>query len=104
MTAKDADIVTDILTRVVDLVRAETGPAKLDTLTAEALIRHIGALEVPIRREWARQECYVAARPRRHEEAKAAALAEVQRTGRVAEASSRHGVSRATIYRLLAGR
>lgn len=100
MTEKDTDIVTDILARAMDVVRAELAPAGLDRATLETLIAHIGALEKPIRRDYARADVYVAARSSGHAEAKAVALAEVRRTGNVA-AATRHGVSRATLYRLL---
>ena len=98
----DTDIVADILERACAIVRNEISARQLDTLTAERLIEHILGLETPVRRHWRGR---VPQRdPAKVEAAKAAALAEVQRTGRVAEASSRHGVSRATIYRLLAER
>lgn len=100
MTPKEKDIVTDILQRAMDVVRAEMGPSGLDRATAEVLIAHIGALEVPVRRDYARADVYVAARSSGHRDAKAAALEEVRRTGNVAQAT-RHGVSRATLYRML---
>ena len=100
MTEKERDIVTDILQRAVAVVRAELGPAGLDRLTIETLVTHLGALEKPIRRDYARADVYVAARSADHHKAKAAALEEVRRTGNVA-AATRHGVSRATLYRAL---
>ncbi len=100
MTTKEKDIVTDILQRAMDVVRAEMGPAGLDRATAEVIIAQIGALEKPVRRDYARAEVYVAARSADHAQAKAAALEEVKRTGNVA-AASRHGISRATLYRML---
>lgn len=100
MTEKDTDIVTDILQRAMAVVRAELGPAGIDRLTVETLVTHIGALEKPIRRDYARADVYVAARSSSHAQAKATALEEVKRTGNVAQAT-RHGVSRATLYRML---
>lgn len=100
MTQKEKDIVTDILQRAIDVVRAEMGPCGLDRATADALIAHIGALETPVRRDYARSDVYVAARSSSHRDAKAAALEEVRRTGNVAQAT-RHGISRATLYRML---
>jgi len=98
MKPKEPDIVTDILQRAMDVVRAEMGPHGLDRVTVESLVAHIGALEKPIRRDYARSKEYVAANDKH--EAKVAALEEVRRTGKVAQAT-RHGVSRATLYRLL---
>lgn len=100
MTEKEKDIVVDILQRAMDVVRAELGPAGLDRVTVEALVARIGALEKPVRRDYARADVYVAARSSGHAQAKAAALEEVKRTGNVA-AATRHGVSRATLYRML---
>ncbi len=100
MTEKDPDIVTDILQRAMAVVRAELGPAGLDRVTVETLITHIGALEMDVRRDYARADVYVAARGTGHAQAKAAALEEIKRTGNVA-AATRHGVSRATLYRML---
>lgn len=100
MSQKEKDIVDDILQRVIDVVRAEMGPRGLDRATADALIAHIGALETPVRRDYARSDEYVRARRSSHRDAKAAALEEVRRTGNVAQAT-RHGVSRATLYRML---
>lgn len=101
MTTKEKDIVTDILQRAMDVVRAELGPAVIERATLEVVIAHIGALEKPIRRDWRGASAYIAQRDADYPDRKAAALAEVQRTGRVAEAGSRHGISRATMYRLL---
>lgn len=100
MKQKEPDIVTDILQRAMDVVRAEIGPRGLDRATAETLIAHIGALEMPVRRDYARADVYVAARGSDYAQARASALEEVRRTGNVAHAT-RHGVSRATLYRML---
>jgi len=100
----EKDIVTDILQRVTEVVRAELGAKLMEQATLDQIIAHIGALEKPVRQVWGRSETYIAARSGAHEQtladAKAAALAEVRRTGNVAQAT-RHGVSRATLYRLL---
>lgn len=104
MTDKEIDIVTDILQRAMDVVRAELGPTGLERATVETVIARIGALEKPVRRDYARTENYVAAREADFHARKAAAVAEASRTGRVAEAGSRHGISRATMYRLLSSR
>ena len=100
MTDKENDIVSDILQRAMAVVRAEMGPRGIDRATVEVIVAHIGALEKPVRRDYARADVYVAARGSDHAEAKAAALAEIKRTGNVA-AATRHGVSRATLYRML---
>lgn len=102
MSEKEKDIVTDILQRAMDVVRAEMGPAGLDLATVEMLVAHIGALDRPVRHDWARTKPYIAEKRGTPdiEAAKQTALAEVRRTGNVA-AATRHGVSRATIYRML---
>lgn len=101
-SAKENDIVTDILQRAMDVVRAELGPPMVERTTLEAVIARIGALEKPVRHDWRGINAYIAARGTDFEMRKAAALAEVSRTGRVADAGNRHGISRATMYRLLA--
>lgn len=102
MTEKEKDIVSDILQRAIDVVRAELGPAVLDRVAVEALVLRIGALDRPVRQDYARTKPYIAERRGTPdiEAAKQAALAEVRRTGNVA-AATRHGVSRATLYRML---
>lgn len=98
MTRKEEDIVSDILQRAMDVIRAEMGPAGLDRITVETLVAHIGALERPVRLDW---RDMVAKRSMvQLEAAKIAALEEIRRTGNVA-AATRHGVSRATLYRML---
>ncbi len=101
MTRREEDIVTDILQRAMDVVRSELGPAMIERATLEMMIASIGALETPVRRDYAGTSPYIAARGTDFEIRKAAALAEVSRTGRVADAGNRHGISRATMYRLL---
>lgn len=44
---------------------------------------------------------YIAKNPPPNEEARQAAVQEARRSGRVREAAEKHGISRATIYRLL---
>ena len=101
MTDKEKDIVTDILQRAMDVVRAELGPAGLDRITVESLITRIGALERPVRQHWRGADVYIAAKPQHDPGTKAAALAEVQRTGNVKAAAARHGISRTIMYELL---
>lgn len=96
---KENDIVTDILQRAMDVVRAELGPSGLESATLDAVIARIGALEKPVRHDW--RGTVAQRNPAQVEQAKQAALDEVRRTGRVAEAGSRYGISRATLYRLL---
>ena len=98
MTEKEKDIVTDILQRAIEVVRAEMGPAGLDRVTVETLVAHIGALERPVRQHW--RGVVPQRAPAEVTAAKQAALDEVKRTGNVA-AATRHGVSRATLYRML---
>lgn len=99
MTEKEKDIVSDILQRAMDVVRAEMGPRGLDRATADVLIAHISALEKPVRQHWHDK---VAQRDLAQlQTAKAAALAEVRRTGKVEVAATRHGIHRATLYRML---
>lgn len=102
MTRREEDIVTDILQRAMDVVRAEMGPNGLDRITVETLVARIGALEKPVRLEW---RGMVAQRSMVQLEAvKSAALEEVRRTGNVAEAVKHHPISRATLYRLLSAK
>jgi len=99
--SKDKDIVTDILARVDEAVRAYLkNDAGFEQSMMDAISAQIRAQEKPVRQHWGRSEAYVAARSAQHDAAKAEALAEVKRTGNVAHAT-RHGVSRATLYRLL---
>lgn len=100
MTEKEKDIVTDILGRCQAIVLAELGP--IDPLKAEDIARLIGAQDRPVRQDYARTKPYIAERRGTPdaEAAKQIALAEVRRTGNVA-AATRHGVSRATLYRML---
>lgn len=102
MNDKEKDIVSDILQRAMDVVRAEMGSAGLDRATVDLLVAHIGALDRSVRQDWARTKPYIAERRGTPdaEAAKQTALAEVRRTGNVA-AATRHGVSRATLYRML---
>ena len=98
---KEKDIVTDILVRVEVAVRAYLkNDAGFEQSMMDAISAQIRAQERPVRQHWGRSEAYIAARSAQHDEAKAEALAEVKRTGKVAQAT-RHGVSRATLYRLL---
>ena len=99
----EKDIVTDILQRAMDVVRAEMGPTGLSRVTCEALIEHIGALERPVRQHWGGGDLYVAKKGQTHTDARIAAVAEIRRTGKVSDAT-RHGVSRATLYRALSKR
>jgi hypothetical protein len=98
----EKDIVADILARVEAAVMEcleKAGDIKQDTM--DAVSAKIRALEKPVRRDYAGTEAYVAAREADFPARKAAAVTEASRTGRVAEAGSRHGIGRATMYRLL---
>jgi transcriptional regulator of acetoin/glycerol metabolism len=53
------------------------------------------------RSEWACCQPYIATRKTEFQDAKRRAVDEASRSGRVAEAAERHGISRATMYRLL---
>lgn len=112
---KEKDIVTDILGRVEaavrDFVTKPEFAAMLEELSrsgggfesriADQLAQQIKGVDEPVRRHWGRSEAYVPARRPDVEDAKARAVAEASRSGRVAEAAERHGVSRATIYRAM---
>lgn len=101
MSDKDKDILADILTRVESAVLVwMEKQGGFDQATKDAITAQIRAQEKPVRRDYARVDVYVAARGSDHAQAKAAALAEIKRTGKVA-AATRYGVSRATLYRML---
>lgn len=115
MSEKEKDIVSDILGRAERAVRefvarpefrqllteiAQSGGG-FDQRVADSLAQQIRAQDKPVRQHWGRSEAYVPRRSPEREEAKQRAVEEAQRTGRVAEAVSRHGVSRATLYRLI---
>ena len=99
---KQKDIVTDILDRIEEVAKQflanEMG---FEQSAVDALTQQIRAQDGNIRRDWGKNEPYVAARSPEKEAAKRRALEEVRRSGNVAEASSKHGISRATMYRLL---
>lgn len=99
---KDKDIVADILSRIEAAVcEYLSNHQGFEQSMADAIAHQIRAQENPIRKHWGGTEPYVAARSREREQAKQKALEEVRRSGNVAEASSRYGVSRATMYRLM---
>lgn len=104
--SKEKDIVSDILQRVELAVRTylEThlqGTGGLEQGIADELAAQIRAQDTPVRQYWGKTEPYVAARPPSRAEARQRAVEEASRSGKVAEAGRRHGISRATMYRLL---
>lgn len=101
---REKDIVADIIGRIDAALRqALANELGFEQSVVDEVSRVVRAQDAPVRQHWARSEAYVPARPPEKEEAKQRALEEVRRNGNVAEASSRHGVSRATLYRLLGG-
>lgn len=99
---KNKDIVTDILERIEQVARDYlANDLGFEQSAVDALTQQIRAQDRKIRKDWGKTEPYVAAKAPEKEEAKRLALADVQKSGNVAEASSRHGISRATMYRLL---
>lgn len=115
---KEKDIIADILTRASQAVREfVSSPEFMNTLNeaitqgggleqriADQLAGQILAQDQSVRRQWACGNPYVPAKSPQQEEAKRQALDEVKKTGRVAEAASKYGVSRATLYRALGER
>lgn len=115
MTEREKDIVTDLLCRAEQAVRefvqrpefcqllaeiARSGGG-IEQRIADSLAEQIRQQDAPARRYWARSEPYVPARSPLKEEAKQRAIEEARRSGRVAEAAGRHGISRSAMYRML---
>lgn len=101
MKCPQEDIVTDVLTRLESAVLACLAEKNQPAHLKHGIVALIRSLDEPIRRDWKRRQYHVASRSAvAFDEAKAAALDEIKRTGNVANAT-RHGVSRATLYRLL---
>jgi transcriptional regulator of acetoin/glycerol metabolism len=99
---KEKDIVEDILSRAVAAVfEYLSNHQGFEQSMADAIAGQIRAKETKIRKDWGGSEPYVAARPAGIAEAKRRALEDAQKTGKVSDAASRHGISRATVYRLL---
>lgn len=113
---KGLDIIADTLGRAERAVRdfvqrpefarlleeATKSGGGLEQRIADEFAAQIRAQDKPVRQVWGGATAkYIAARPRPEPQRKAAALAEVMRTGNVMEAADRHGVSRATLYRML---
>lgn len=98
---KDHDIVTDILSRVEIAVRVWAQDHGVSAALIEAMVVEVRAQDRPIRKDWARCEPYIAARCPGMEDAKRRAIDEASKSGKIAEAASRNGISRATMYRLL---
>jgi transcriptional regulator of acetoin/glycerol metabolism len=112
---KEKDIVADILGRVEQTIRAFVNQPEFKRLLAEIaqtgggmeqriadmLAQQIQAQDPPVRRYWAGTEPYVPQRSPKQEDAKRKAIDEARRSGKVVEASTRYGVSRAALYRAL---
>jgi transcriptional regulator of acetoin/glycerol metabolism len=88
----DSDIVRHILDQVLQM--AARGGGSFD----EAMALQI---ERQMRHEYGGDEVYIK-RESEREARKKLALQEAMRTGKPVEAASRHGISRSTMYRLLA--
>lgn len=96
------DIVTDILERVESALRNSlANDLGFEQSTVDAIAATVRAVDAPVRRDWARHDAYVPARAPVREESKRKAVEEAKRSGKVADAARRNGISRATIYRLL---
>jgi transcriptional regulator of acetoin/glycerol metabolism len=87
----DKDLVRAILDQVLEMSRRAGG--SFDESMALQIERQV-------RNEYGGDEVYIK-RTAIREERKARALEEAKKTGRPVEAASRHGISRATMYRLL---
>lgn len=99
---QEKDIVADIIDRAAAAVREYLGSSMgFEEQVIDVICQQIRAQERPARRYWGGANPYVAVQPRDKHEAKQRALEEAQRTGRIAEAADRHGISRATMYRML---
>ena len=102
MIEKDKDIVSDILDRVdqalTDLLVNELG---FEQSLADAISQRIQAQDTNIRRDWGSSKPYIEKRTLAEKARRKAALEEVDRTGKVAEASKKHGIARPTLYNLL---
>lgn len=98
---KDRDIVADILARVETAVRVWALDHGVNPAMIDALVVEVRAQDKPIRKDWARCEPYIAARGPGIDDAKRRAIEEAGKSGKIAEAASRNGISRATMYRLL---
>lgn len=99
---KEIDIVADIIERAAAAVRDYLGSDMgFEASVIDEVCKHIWAQERPARSYWRGADPYVAERPRKAPDEKQRALDEAKRTGRVAEAADRHGISRATLYRML---
>lgn len=99
---KENDIVADIIERAAAAVREYlASDMGFEQSFVEELCKQIQAQERPARAYWRGADPYVAIRPRKAPDEKQRALEEAKRTGRVAEVADRHGISRATMYRML---
>ncbi len=112
---KGRDVIVDVITQASRAVRAFLeGPdfqrmlqdaaqsgGGMEQRLAEVLEQQIRTSAAPVRQHWARSDAYIAARDPDQEEARSRAVAEASRSGRVVEAATRHGISRATMYRLM---
>lgn len=100
--SKEKDIVTDIFERVIEALNAHlSNDLGFEQSTIDSITAKVRAQDEPVRQHWARSDVYVPKRPPTLAEAKQKAVEEASRSGRVEEAASRHGISRATMYRLL---
>jgi transcriptional regulator of acetoin/glycerol metabolism len=109
------DIVTDILHRAEQAVRDYVQRPEfaqmlseilnsgggMEQRLADSLSEQIRAQDKLVRKHWGGTEPYVPQRAPEHVAAKIAAIEVLQKTGKVSEASSRTGISRRAIYRLL---
>lgn len=101
----DADIVADILARCESAVRYRLHremPAA-DAALVDAICQAVREQDTPVRRHW-NGDHYVALRPRQSQDAKRRALNEVNTHGKVAAAAEKNGMSKTTLYSLLANK
>lgn len=116
MAEREKDIVTDLLGRAEQAVRAfverpefvqmlvelaRGGGGGVEQRIADTLAEQIRSQDNAARRYWGRSDVYVPAKAPSKEEAKQRAIEEARRSGRVAEAGGRHGISRSAMYRML---
>ena len=102
----DADIVADILARCESAVRIRLRremPAA-DAALVDAICHAVREQDTPVRKHWHGEKHYVPLRPRPSPDAKRRALDEVNTHGKVANAAEKNGMSKTTLYAMLANK
>ncbi len=98
------DFVSDILERLATAVCSYlAGNHGVEQSKLDQIAQKIKGQSAPIRVYWKGCIIYIPGRLSGWEERKRRALEDARRTGQVSICASKHGVSRATLYRLLKG-